>query len=283
MRLAAALSAALVLAACSGTSSSNTAKSPSTVPSASSPAAPPLRVTVLQQRVDATTRMVGVDTTNRGTSPVHVSAVRLSGGGIQSPVTPKDTVLQPRLTVALRISYGRPHCDGRSAPLTAHLKVDGRWFDYPVNPAGQREVRRLLDTDCTALALAHTASIRLAGPYRTTSVGGTPYLRGRLIMQRRSPGVVDLRSLVGTVLVDLRPVKDLVDLPATAGRAVTPILLGSTGRCDPHGLGQSTQTFLLSAYVQRSGDPEQRVVLVPPKPVQNRILQVIDRACGTSG
>lgn len=79
----------------------------------------------------------------------------------------------------------------------------------------------------------------------------------------------------------LRPVDRLLDLPADADRAVTPVLLGSNGRCDAHGLGGSTQTFLLSAFVRLGNGPEQRVLLTPPGPVQRRVLEVVDRACGT--
>jgi hypothetical protein len=282
----------LLLAACSAghtqSSQSSAPESASPSPAAPSsastqPPAPDLAVTVLQQRVDAATRMVGVDTTNREHATVHVAAVRLSGAGLDGPVTQVDADLLPKLTVALRTSYGRPSCDDRSGPVVAHLQINGRWIDYAVNRAGQAQVRRLLDSDCAALALRATAAVRLSGPYSETVVRGQPYLRGRLLMVRRSAGdAVDLRSLAGTVLIDLRPVRGLVDLAADADRATTPVLLGSTGRCDPHGLGQATQTFLLSAYVKLGPDPEQRVILTPPKPVQSRVLQVVDKACGTS-
>jgi hypothetical protein len=262
---------ALTLAACTSTRS---ADEPAPEPT------PELAVTVLQQRVDATTRVVGVETTNREHAPVHVSAVRLSGGGLDGPTTPLDTDLLPKLTVALRTSYGRPMCDDRGGPVTAHLKIGGTWFAYAVDAAGNRQVRRLLVVDCARIALANTAAVRLAGPYRPVTLRGEPYLRGRLLMVRRAAGAtVDLRSLGGSVLIDLRHVGQLQDLAAGADRAETPVLLGSSGRCDPHSLGQSTQTFLLSAYVRLGDDPEQRVVLTPPRPVQDRILEVITRAC----
>lgn len=275
------LALALMLSACT---SHQITGAPKPTPSSAPPAAAPhLAVTVLQQRVDATTRMVGINTTSHEKAPVHVAAVRLSGAGLDGPATQVDADLQPGLTVALRTSYGRPHCDDRGGVLTAHLKIGGAWIDYAVNKAGQREVRRLLDTDCAAIHLAQAATVKLAGPYRTVIANRTPYLRGRLLMVRRSNGAaVDLRSMAGTVLVDLRPVRQLVDLAANADRAVTPVLLGSTGRCDPHGLGQSTQTFLLSAYVRLAGAPTQRVVLIPRRSVQGRVLHVISKACGTS-
>ncbi len=243
----------VTLVACSST--------PTTTPGVEPTSAGQLAVTVLQQRVDATTRTVGVETTNHGDKPVHVSAVRLSGGGIDGPTTKLDTDLQPGLTVALRTSYGRPDCADRDDPVVAHLTIGDRTDDFAVDRRGQVEVHRLLDTDCAKLRLAETVSVRLAGPYRDVSVDGQPRLAARLVLARRSTGpAADLRSLDGSVLIDLLTADSLIDLPESADRAVTAVLLGSNGRYDPHALGGSTQTFLLSAYVRLGDLPEQRVV-----------------------
>jgi hypothetical protein len=243
------------------------------------PRAPKVSVTVLQQRVDEATRTVGVEATNRGDAPVHVSSVRLVGGGLDAQTTPLDTDLQPGLTVALRTSYGSPDCEDRVGRVSATLEIDGRIVELPVDAAGQEEIDRLLDVDCAGRTLAATAAVRLTGPYRRVVRDG-PRLRGRLVLQRRDRGAaVDVRSLGGSVLVELEPVDEPADLDEGSERAVTPVLLGSTGRCDAHALGGSTQTFLLSAYVKLGDAPEQRVVLVPPNAVQDRVLRVVDRAC----
>ena len=243
------------------------------------PPAPRVSVTVVQQRVDEATRTVGVEATNRGDAPVHVSSVRLSGGGLDAETTPLDTDLQPGLTVALRTSYGTPDCAERTGPVSATLEIDGRVVELPVDAAGQEEVDRLLDVDCARRTLAATAAVRLTGPYRRVVRDG-PRLRGRLVLLRRAPGAaVDVRSLGGSVLIELEPVHQPADLDEGSERAVTPVLLGSTGRCDAHALGGSTQTFLLSAYVRLGVAPEQRVVLVPPPAVQNQVLRVVDQAC----
>ena len=226
--------------------------------------------------------MVGVDTTNRTDAAIHVSSVRLSGGGVDGPTTALDTDLQPGLTVALRTSYGRPRCADRTRPVTAHLEIGGRIITYPVDAEGQDEVRRLLDYACTAIRLARTADVRLSGPYRVVVADRRPMLRGRLLVDRQSPdGSVDVRSLGGSVLLDLLPIGRLADLPVGATRAATPILLGSNGRCDMHARGGSTQTFLLSAFVRLDDAPQQRVILTPPRPVQGRVIDLVDRACAT--
>jgi hypothetical protein len=249
-------------------------------PAPREPALPEVAVTVVQQRVDEATRTVGVEATNSGAHPVHVSSVRLSGSGLDAPTTPLDTDLQPGLTVALRTSYGNPDCTDRTGSLVATLEIGGELVALPVDAAGEQEMERLLDVECAGRALAASVSVRLSGPYREVVVGGQPQLRGRLVLIRRAPGdALDVRSLGGSVLIDLRPAGQLQDLGADADRAVTPVLLGSSGRCDAHALGGSTQTFLLSAYVRLGDGPEQRVVLTPSRRVQGAVLQVVDRAC----
>jgi hypothetical protein len=241
-----------------------------------------LSVTVVQQRIDEATRIVGVEATNHTSATVHVSAIRLSGAGLVGHAVARDTDLQPGVTVAMRTSYGRPDCDDRAGRVVAHLDVDGRTVDYPVDADGQDWMRRLLDADCAGLELEETAAVRLSGPYRPAVVNGEPRLRARLVVTRLSPGdAVDVRALDGSVLLDLRPAGPLVDLLADDQRAVTPVLLGSNGRCDAHALGGSTQTFLLAAFVRLGDTPQQRVVLVPPPAVRGRVLSVVAEACGT--
>jgi hypothetical protein len=245
--------------------------------------APDLSVTVVQQRIDEATRIVGVEATNNTSAAVHISAIRLSGAGLVGRSVPRDSVLQPGIPVAMRTSYGPPDCDDRTGRVVAHLDVDGRTVDYPVDDEGQDWISRLLDADCAGIELEQTAAVRLRGPYRRAVVNGEPRLHAQLVMTRRSPGdAVDVRSLDGSVLLDFRPAGPLVDLLADEQRAVTPVLLGSNGRCDAHALGGSTQTFLLAAFVRLGDAPQQRVVLIPPPAVRDRVLAVVGRACGTS-
>ena len=129
LQLATVLAAALVVGACQQASAPP--------PNARQEPVPRLTVTVQQQRPDESTRTVGVEATNRTDAPVHVSAVRLSGGGLDGPITPLDTDLQPGLTVALRTPYGRPRCSDRHGPVTAHLRIGDRMVRYPVNAAGR--------------------------------------------------------------------------------------------------------------------------------------------------
>jgi hypothetical protein len=92
--------------------------------------------------------------------------------------------------------------------------------------------------------------------------------------------VVDLG---GSVLIDLVPREGRRVLPELlargAPRAVLPVLLGSAHRCDPHALGQSSQTFLISAYVRAGRSPTLRVILPLSTAERARLGGVIRRDC----
>ena len=95
-------------------------------------------------------------------------------------------------------------------------------------------------------------------------------------------GTVSVVDLGGSVLLTLRP-RDEGVLPLRLGPARDVVRLGvvvgSAHRCDPHARGNSSQTFLLSVYVRLDGAPTQRVIVVPDKTTQGRLLALIDRDC----
>ncbi len=245
--------------------------------------APKLDVTVQQQRFDSNTRTVGVETTNLGDVAVEVLSVQLVSDQFAGPKTRIGSVLDPGRTIAFRTSYGRPNCRATPGPVLARLDVDGTPFERPVDREGRQELRRLVVADCAKVQLGRIAHIALNRSFRRVVIDGEPWLRGQLEITRRSPGgTVDLRSLGGSVLVELRPTGRLRDLRGSDKRAVTPVLVGSNGRCDEHALVESTRTFPLSAYVRRLDHPQQRVQLTPSAKGQNRILKVIFEACGVT-
>lgn len=252
-------------------------------PSAPQSPVPKLHVTVQQQRFDGNTRTVGVETTNLGDVAVEVSSVQLVSDQFAGPKTSIGSVLNPGRTIAFRTSYGRPNCRATSGPVLARLDVAGTPFERPVDREGRQELRRLVVADCAKVQLGRIADIVLNRSLRRVVSEGKPWLRGQLDITRSSPGgTVDLRSFSGSVLVELRPAGRLRDLGESDERAITPVLIGSNGRCDEHALVESTRTFPLSAYVRRRDHPQQRVQLTPSVTAQNRILEVIFEACGVT-
>ncbi len=91
-------------------------------------------------------------------------------------------------------------------------------------------------------------------------------------------------DLGGSVLLELLPRGGRAALPGVLApdreELSFPVLMGSAHRCDPHALGQSSQTFLVSAYVRLEGRPTQRVVLPLSTAERGRLAAIINRDCG---
>jgi hypothetical protein len=120
----------------------------------------------------------------------------------------------------------------------------------------------------------------------TVQVGGEEYLPGAVVLRHRDGATARVRivDLGGSVLLELLPRDGRAALPGElAGdrdQVAFPVLLGSAHRCDAHARGQSSQTFLLSAYLRLESRPVQRVVLPLTSAERDRLLGLIDRDCG---
>ncbi|NUS52979.1 MAG: hypothetical protein HOQ22_18310 [Nocardioidaceae bacterium] len=160
--------------------------------------------------------------------------------------------------------------------------VDGRGVRLPLRVEDPQLLDRLHAKACAQQRLSSVADVSLAWGRTPVRVDGALQLPGTLLVRHRRATPVTVVDLGGSVLLDLRTRRDgLLPLTTTRTRAV-PVLIGSANRCDPHALGQSSQTFLLSAYVRLAGRPTQRVILKPAPAEQARIQDVLDRSCGVS-
>ncbi len=254
---------------------------------------PSLSTTVLQYRPDEGTRRISIEVTNVDESQVRVVGVTLHTSAFQPlPATPKDTVFAPGQTIALATTYGDPRCRADDtttdavAVMTLSQPTGTMTTDVPVSEAGQAWLSRLHRSECQQAALDAVVDVELPQAWRRVVVDGYPYLRGALTL-RRTPdapaaAAVTVTATRGSVLLDLRPVRPGRPVGELApGQAVEtiPVLLGSSQRCDAHALGGSTQTFLLSAFVRRQGEPQQRVVLIPDATAKRKVLRVVAAAC----
>jgi hypothetical protein len=120
-------------------------------------------------------------------------------------------------------------------------------------------------------------------------VDGKTYLGGDIVVRRVTDAAPDasltVRELTGSVLITLLPATPdtlPVDLGPGDDLLRVPVLLGSF-RCDSHALADSTQTFLLSAYVTAPGLSQQRIILIPDEALQVKIFALIDHNCDTDG
>jgi hypothetical protein len=262
---------------------------------ASSPAPPPgptvtarqLDASVAQFRFDEGTRHLRAGISNRGSTDVHVSEATIEWPAMAFTVArvPDDAV-PPGQAAAFRIDLGAPRCT-RSSTERPVLRavVDGRVLRLPLRVEDPGLLRRLQAKACARTLLDATAPVRLRLARATEVVGGEEYLPGTLLLQR--PGgsgpAVRVVDLGGSVLLDLVPRGGRRALPADLvpgrPRLALPVLLGSAHRCDAHALGQSSQTFLISAYVRVAGTPTQRVVLPLTAAERARLEGVVHRDC----
>ena len=150
-------------------------------------------------------------------------------------------------------------------------------------------IKRFHAHDCALQRLNDTASVSLSTTFRRVHLNGEDYLSGNLLLRRpagragTSGDAVTVSDLTGSALLTfVAPPSQ--PLPATLRpgepQLDVPVLIGSTYRCDDHSRSQSTQTFLLSAYVRLGDDGAQhRVIVVPDARVRAQAQALMDRAC----
>jgi hypothetical protein len=253
------------------------------------PTAPPLRLeaSVAQFRFDEGTRNLKAGVTNHSDHDIRVSRATLAWDGFAFPTVPlPGDAVHPGQTAAFTIAYGAARCDQppRTDPVLVAV-VDGRTTRLPLRVEDPGLLDRLHAKACAAQLLDRAATVHLRLATSTERLRGEEYLPGRLVIRHR-PGATDpvrLVDLGGSVLLDLVPRAGRGALPGElapdAQVLAFPVLIGSAHRCDPHARGQSSQTFLISAYVRLGTDPVQRVVLPLSTEERDRLNGILDRDC----
>ncbi|MEO5709900.1 MAG: hypothetical protein ABIQ59_08760 [Nocardioidaceae bacterium] len=280
------LARALALAAC--LAAGTTACTGDPAPPAAARTAPPLRLvaSVAQFRFDEGTRHLKAGVTNHSDRQIRVSQATIVWDGLAFPTVPVGGgAVLPGQTAAFTISYGAPQCSQPPATKPVLVAVvDGRTTRLPLQVEDPQLLVRLHAKACAAQRLDEVASVDLRLSTATETVRGEEYLPGHLVLRRRpgATGRVRLVDLGGSVLLELVPRSGGAPRAALAGdRQVLDyqVLLGSAHRCDPHALSQSSQTFLLSAYVRVGDDPTQRVILPVTSAERDRLFGILHRDC----
>jgi hypothetical protein len=246
-----------------------------------------LHASVAQFRFDEGTRNLKAGVTNDSRHDIVVSRATIRWDGLEFPTVrlPEDAV-HPGQTAAFDIEYGRPRCDSpppADRPVLVAV-VDGRERRLPLTVDSPGLLDRLHAKACAQRRLAEEAAVSLRPAARTVMVRGEEYLPGDIVLRRASGSKpVRIVDLGGSVLLDLLPRGGRAVLPAelAGGQAQLelPVLLGSAHRCDAHALGQSSQTFLISAYLRVGAAPVQREILDLSVADRDRLTALILRDC----
>jgi hypothetical protein len=272
---------ALTLLACLAGCSGEPAPRP-----APTPAPLDLDASVAQFRFDEGTRNLKAGITNNSDREIRVSQATIVWDALAFPTVPiTGGDVPPGQTAAFTIAYGAPQC--RQPPATKPSLVaviDGRTTRLPLRVEDPQLLVRLHDKACAEQRLDEVASVELRLGKHPRTVRGEEYLPGDLVLRHRpgSTGRLRLVDLGGSVLLDLVPrdggAARAVLEPAQEALAY-PVLMGSAHRCDSHALGQSSQTFLVSAYVRLNGQPTLRVILPLSSDERDRLVAIVHRDC----
>ena len=286
--------AAVIVVAGSLAACSTGADGASTAASAASPSVGPteLRGTLAQNREDEVRGVAVVRLT--ASEPGTVTSLHLQWPGLApATATSPDYPLVPGVPVDLPVAYGPALC-GRStegAPLadpppptaapSAQVVLAGSGTRVVVldDSSSLDLVQRLYARSCRAQAIAAAVDVALAPTWTPTRrADGSPGLAGTLVVAPRAVGeAVQVVGLEGSVLMAF---ETRVPLPADVrGRLALPVVVGTSGRCDGHALGEAKKTYELTVLLALGDAPAVPVLVRPGPQVRPRMWRTILAGC----
>ena len=245
---------------------------------------PAWTATFEQDRPDQASRNADVKLTNLREAEVTVDGVRLRWSGYRSgPFPPADMTYAAGHIHRMDVRLPGPDCDHTpsDAPRVETRLVDGSTDTATLDAHGAALLRRLWQQDCAEHWLREAVHVRLER-WRLVRRQGELVLLGDLAARRGSSAAeVTLTETRGSVLLDFQPDgTDRVLLRRGAQRGRVPVVISSIGRCDPHALGQSTQTFTMRMWLSLDGGPEHALVTIPEAPTRALMQDVLADDCG---
>lgn len=231
------------------------------------------------------TRRVTVPVLFESDEPVTVTSIALRVPQFD-PLAPetKDSLLHPRLKVALQVDLGPARC-GRvpQGSPRVHLEAgldDGR-PEALVLPVPSWLLDDLHERECTLAALADAVGVRFG---QFDEPAGTS-LRTELVLERRDTSEeIVVEQMAGSVILGLAPRRDGTPpgrLGADQGVARIPVEV-TAARCDAHALSGSQKTFVFAVWVA-VGDAPSVYVELRPRPELEAAMRATIEACIDDG
>ena len=133
--------------------------------------------------------------------------------------------------------------------------------------------------------MRRAVEVGLSSRWRRSDTGGIPTAEGTLVLTRGATDQpISIASVNGSVLLNLSLADG--DPPTMAPgqeRLEVPVRVTSSGRCDGHALGGSSQTYTLQAGIEIGGDGDPiGVTLSPDDDGRALFARVIADACDHS-
>ncbi|NUO96321.1 MAG: hypothetical protein HOW59_00145 [Nonomuraea sp.] len=249
-----------------------------------------MSVTLEQWRSDEPVHALEVAVRNTSGVPVYFGDVQLVTPSFETlPAEKTDATIKRTERTDLRIPYGRAVCsptglpEVRPATVVAHLRTGNEPLRRVVLkvPHPSPLLTRLLRDECSEFLVKQAADIEFGPEWK--QVGKA--MRGSLTVTRRGAGTVALTDVGWTTHYIATPdskKRPLAVLGAAQQRLEVPLAL-TPGRCDPHAFAEAKKAFQFPVRASVDGGPERVVIVVPPKPLQDRLIQYALRVCGLGG
>jgi hypothetical protein len=245
-------------------------------------------VSLAQWRSDEPVHAMQVAVRNTTGTPVYFADVQLVTPSFKTlPPEKADTTIKRTERTDLRIPYGAANCtpqrlpEVRPATVVAHLRTGSeplRKVVFPV-PHPDPLLARLLRDECSEFLIKQAVSIEFGPEWKLSGKA----MRGELVVTRRGPGTVKLTDMGGTTHYVVTPEhRPLGVLEAAGQRLEAPVAL-TPGRCDPHAFAEAKKAFLFPVRASIDGGEERVVIVVPPKPLQDRLIAYAMEQCGLGG
>ncbi|MEU0568092.1 hypothetical protein ABZ297_22285 [Nonomuraea sp. NPDC005983] len=249
-----------------------------------------MSVSLAQWRSDEPVHVLEIAVTNSSDTPVYFSDVQLVTASFKTlPPQRADALLRRTPRTDLRIPYGEANCSAKGLPelspatVVAHIRTGTeqlRRVLFPV-PHPDPLLTRLLRDECSAFLVKQAADIEF-GPTWTEQ---DKAMRGSLVLTRKGEGTVAVQDVGGTTHYIVTPAarkRPLAVLEAGAQQVELPVAL-TPGRCDPHAFAEAKKAFQFPVRATLDGGEERVVIVVPPKPLQERLTAYALRTCGLGG
>lgn len=243
---------------------------------------PKLGMSLVQQRTDEGTSRVHLRVTNDDPSDVPVTGIGLEWPNYPSEgVNAYKTVLPSGQVLDLPFELPTPVCTSPVVAPVGLVATSGAVVRAPLDETGRDFLYRVWERECTRKSVTDRVSLAFQHEWRTVPHRDSLALAGTLNLTRvRGSDRVAVLGFEGSVLLDVFPGGRLARLSPSGAVARLPVLLTSTGRCDPHSRAESKQTFLFRVEVKVGNDLPVRVIVVPGHGMQVKALDLLDNVCG---
>ena len=296
------ITAAVVLAACGGSSTRPARAGATSTTLATTPDG--LAAMLEQYREDQITKTIQIQVVNQSTRTVRLSELRLTWPGLTATaVGSRSDLVGPGQVLDLPVPLGDAVCGDppkADAPVPASRATASATQTWEGGVASSPVTIPITDTrgvlarvfrpDCQRQSVEHAASVAFDPEWTDiTTPDGRPATTGTLRLHRRHGNdPVTVTAINGSVLLTIAPVTrpapgaPLLTLAGAATDATLPVIVTESGACAAHSLAESKHTFFLPVALTVGANPVVITDVIPDDTAKLQLAKMINRSCGVN-